>query len=104
MQNQLKREDNKMLRQQNESLKANHQALEAALLNKTCPSCGGLILPREKTLQTENLLLENARLKDELFHATEYLKGDSGKAPMPMPDDYSQLAAYLDINGSTSSL
>ncbi|KAM0908345.1 hypothetical protein ACQ4PT_015532 [Festuca glaucescens] len=102
--NQLKREDNKMLRQQNESLKANHQALKAALLNKTCPTCGGLMLPREKTLEMENLLLENARLKDELFHLTDYLKGVSGKAPMPMPGGYGQLAANLDINGSTSNL
>uniref|UniRef100_A0ACD5ZXY9 Uncharacterized protein n=1 Tax=Avena sativa TaxID=4498 RepID=A0ACD5ZXY9_AVESA len=100
--NQLEKNENKALREENEALKAEHQAIKAALLTKACPTCGGQMVPREETPETQRLLMENARLKDLLFHKTSLLSQVSGKAPMPMPmpvpGSYGQLAADLDIN------
>ena len=55
-----------MLREENEELKAEHQSLRAVLLKKGCPTCGGPVVPREKTPEIQHLILENARLKDEV--------------------------------------
>uniref|UniRef100_A0ACD5W8J0 Uncharacterized protein n=1 Tax=Avena sativa TaxID=4498 RepID=A0ACD5W8J0_AVESA len=85
--NQLEKNENKALREENEALKAEQQAIKAALLKKSCPTCRGPMVPREKSSETQRLLMENARLKDELFHKT-----------MPRRYDRQQLAADLDIN------
>ncbi|KAM0908344.1 hypothetical protein ACQ4PT_015531 [Festuca glaucescens] len=101
--NQLDKENNKMLREENEALQAEHEAVNAALLKKICPTCGGPMVPRKVSPEIQRLLLENTKLQQEIIHVREVVKDTFRKAKMPMPGSYSQLAADLDINGSTSS-
>ena len=87
MQGQLEKEENKMLRGENEALKAEHHVIKAALLNKACPTCGGPMVPREVSVEKQRLFLENVSLREQVFHKTSFLNLVSGKAPMAMPGD-----------------
>jgi homeobox-leucine zipper protein len=102
MQNQHGKENNKMLREENEALQAEHEAINAALLKKICPTCGGPMVPRKVSPEIQRLLQENVKLQEEMLHVREVLEA-SRKAKKPMPGSYSQLAADLDINDSSSS-
>ncbi|XP_026663260.2 homeobox-leucine zipper protein ROC3 [Phoenix dactylifera] len=60
------RQDNVLLRAENESLKNENFRLQAAIRNVVCPNCGGPAILGEMSFDEQHLRIENARLKDEL--------------------------------------
>ena len=56
-----------MLRAENESLKTENYRLQATLRNIVCPSCGGPAVLGEIGYDEQQLRIENARLKEEVY-------------------------------------
>lgn len=63
---QQDRQDNVILRAENESLKNENCRLQAAIRNVVCPNCGGPAILGEISFDEQHLRIENARLKEEL--------------------------------------
>ncbi|KAM3314552.1 hypothetical protein ACQJBY_033401 [Aegilops geniculata] len=59
---------------ENEKLKTERQAITLAIENKTCLKCRGVMVQTQHTSEFQRLYTENMRLKEELLHATAYLK------------------------------
>lgn len=58
-----------ILRAENDSLKNENYRLQAALRSIICPNCGGpCMMGAEMGLDEQQLRLENARLREEVFH------------------------------------
>ncbi|XP_062073524.1 homeobox-leucine zipper protein HDG5 [Humulus lupulus] len=66
MKAQQDRNDNQILRAENETLKSENFQLQAALRNVSCPNCGGPAMIGDMGLDEQQLRLENARLREEL--------------------------------------
>ncbi|KAL3649618.1 hypothetical protein CASFOL_006021 [Castilleja foliolosa] len=66
MKAQHDRQDNVVLRSENESLKNDNYRLQAALSNIVCPNCGGPAMLGEMGYDEQQVRIENARLKAEL--------------------------------------
>lgn len=56
-----------VLRAENESLKNDNFRLQAAIRNVVCPNCGGPAILGEISFDEQQLRIENARLKDEVY-------------------------------------
>ncbi|KAI8021261.1 Homeobox-leucine zipper protein ROC3 [Camellia lanceoleosa] len=65
MKAQQDRQDNVILRAENENLKNENYRLQAALRCIICPNCGGPAMLGEMGYDEQQLRLENARLKEE---------------------------------------
>lgn len=65
---QQDRADNAILRVENESLKGENFRLQSALRNIACPNCGGPAVLGEISFDEQHLRIENARLKEEVWH------------------------------------
>ncbi|KAI8530510.1 hypothetical protein RHMOL_Rhmol11G0064700 [Rhododendron molle] len=65
MKAQQDRQDNVVLRQENDNLKTENYRLQAALRSIMCPNCGGPAMLGDMAYDEQQLRLENARLKDE---------------------------------------
>lgn len=87
MQNQIRRQDSKVIQAENELLRAENLAFREAILKKTCLTCGGPTVPAEEKPEQLRLRMENARLKDELLRASTILNDLSctAVAHLPMP-------------------
>ncbi|KAL6985734.1 hypothetical protein U1Q18_019107 [Sarracenia purpurea var. burkii] len=66
MKAQQDRQDNVILRAENENLKNENYRLQAALRCIICPNCGGPAMLGEMGYDEQQLRLENARLKEEV--------------------------------------
>lgn len=64
---QQDRQDNVLLRAENESLKNENFRLQAAIRNVVCPNCGGPAILGEMSFDEQHLRIENARLKEEVI-------------------------------------
>ena len=70
----MQRRETKDLRVENQMLKAEKEAITSAMKNKTCLKCEGEMVQTQDTSERQRLYAENMRLKEELLHATAYLK------------------------------
>ncbi|CAM9003522.1 unnamed protein product [Rhodiola kirilowii] len=97
MKAQHDRQDNVMLRQENENLMNENYRLQAALRNIVCPNCGGPAILNEVGFDEQQLRIENARLKEELERVCNLASNYSGR-PVGLPP--SVLAPSLDLEMS----
>ncbi|VAH88683.1 unnamed protein product [Triticum turgidum subsp. durum] len=70
---------------ENEKLKTERQAIMLAMQNKTCLKCRGVMVQTQHTSEFQRLYTENMRLKEELLHATAYLKEGLRRNGMWLP-------------------
>ncbi|VAH58099.1 unnamed protein product [Triticum turgidum subsp. durum] len=70
---------------ENERLKTERQAIMLAMQNKTCLKCRGVMVQTQDTSEHQRLYTENMRLKEELLHATAYLKEGLRRNGMSLP-------------------
>lgn len=66
-------QSNKAVQKKNAALMAENVSLRQAILNKSCFSCGGLTEPADLHSEHQRLLMENARLRDEIMRAKALL-------------------------------
>ncbi|XP_044972168.1 homeobox-leucine zipper protein ROC4-like [Hordeum vulgare subsp. vulgare] len=66
--------DTKNLQGENQMLNNENQAIKWVVQNNTCLKCAGVMLQTQDTSEHQRLCTENMRLKEELRHATAYLK------------------------------
>lgn len=70
MKAQHERQDNTVLRAENEKLKAENFALRDAVRNVSCPNCGGPANLAEMSFDEQQLRIENVRLREEIDRIT----------------------------------
>ncbi|KAI3723126.1 hypothetical protein L2E82_34490 [Cichorium intybus] len=89
MKTQTDRHDNIILKQENENLRLENIAMKEALRNTICKKCGGPTFQVDRSTVEQNLMIENARLKEELSRITRVIRQLSGKPssslPSPLP-------------------
>ncbi|KAK7308817.1 hypothetical protein RJT34_05075 [Clitoria ternatea] len=71
MKTQQERIENAILKAENERLGAENNRYKEALINATCPNCGGSAAHGEMSLDDELLKIENARLRIEIERISE---------------------------------
>ncbi|KAL1211480.1 Homeobox-leucine zipper protein HDG8 [Cardamine amara subsp. amara] len=73
---------NMFLREENEKLQCENEAMLEALKNVICPTCGGPPVGiEERECNLQNLRLENARLKDEYGKISNFVSKHTPKRP-----------------------
>ncbi|MCO5614870.1 hypothetical protein L7F22_069155 [Adiantum nelumboides] len=81
------RQDNSVLRKENEKLKAENFALRDAVRNVSCPNCGGPSNLAEMSFEEQQLRIENVRLREEIERITamaaKYIGGGGRQAQLP---------------------
>ncbi|MCO5587226.1 hypothetical protein L7F22_041173 [Adiantum nelumboides] len=81
------RQDNSVLRKENEKLKAENFALRDAVRNVSCPNCGGPANLAEMSFEEQQLRIENVRLREEIERITamaaKYVGGGGRQAQLP---------------------
>ncbi|KAK6135309.1 hypothetical protein DH2020_030951 [Rehmannia glutinosa] len=86
-QTQLERHENSILKQENDKLRIENIAMKEAMRSPMCENCGCPAILGEVPIEQHHLMIENARLKDELNRlgilATKFLGRPNG--PMPPP-------------------
>ncbi|XP_051142523.1 homeobox-leucine zipper protein HDG1-like isoform X2 [Andrographis paniculata] len=92
MKTQLERHENSILKQENDKLRIENLAMKEAMRNPMCDNCGSPAILGEVPMEQHHLMIENARLKDELSRlsilAGKFLGRNSGSpmsAAMAMP-------------------
>lgn len=70
MKAQHERQDNSVLRAENEKLKAENFALRDAVRHVSCPNCGGPANLAEMSFEEQQLRIENVRLREEIERIT----------------------------------
>uniref|UniRef100_A0A8R7RFA4 Homeobox domain-containing protein n=1 Tax=Triticum urartu TaxID=4572 RepID=A0A8R7RFA4_TRIUA len=70
---------------ENERLKTERQAIMLAMQNKTSLKCRRVMVQTQDTSERQRLYTENMRLKEELLHATAYLKEGLRRNGMSLP-------------------
>ncbi|KAL6556977.1 hypothetical protein OROHE_006853 [Orobanche hederae] len=101
MKAQQDRQDNVVLRTENESLKNDNYRLQAALRNIVCPNCGGPAMLGEMAYDEQHLRIENARLKEELDRVCCLVTQCTGKLMTQAMGPNSLIAPSLDLNMSS---
>ncbi|KAL7613233.1 hypothetical protein Lser_V15G09333 [Lactuca serriola] len=76
---QTDRHENKILREENDNLRLENIAMKEALRKTVCKNCGGPILQVDRSIHEGNLMIENARLKEELTRITSLIRQLSGR-------------------------
>ncbi|KAL0400786.1 UNVERIFIED_CONTAM: Homeobox-leucine zipper protein ROC4 [Sesamum latifolium] len=66
MKTQLERHENSILKQENDKLRIENIAMKEAMRNPICENCGSPAILGEVPIEQHHLMIENARLKDEL--------------------------------------
>ncbi|KAL2233095.1 homeobox-leucine zipper protein HDG5 isoform X2 [Sesamum indicum] len=100
MKAQQDRQDNVVLRAENESLKNENYRLQATLRNIVCPNCGGPAMMGEMGYDEQQLRIENARLKEELERMCCLVSQYTGR-PMPGMGPPPLLPTSLDLDVSS---
>ena len=70
---------------ENERLKTERQAIMLAMQNKTYLKCRKVMVQTQDTSERQRLYTKNMRLKEELLHATAYLKEGIRQNGMSLP-------------------
>lgn len=82
---QLERHENSILKQENDKLRIENLAMKEAVRNPICDNCGSPAILGEISMEQHHLMIENARLKDELSRlsilASKFFGGNSGSMP-----------------------
>ncbi|MCO5577087.1 hypothetical protein L7F22_030909 [Adiantum nelumboides] len=79
------RQDNGVLRAENEKLKVENFALRDAVRNVSCPSCAGPATLAEMSYDEQQLRIENMRLREEIDRITAMAAKYIGRQMPPMP-------------------
>lgn len=66
LQAQHERQENSILKAENEKLQAENSRYREALASATCPNCGGPAAIGEMSFDEQHLRIENARLREEV--------------------------------------
>lgn len=82
MKAQQDRQENVVLRAENESLKTENYRLQATLRNVVCPNCGGPAVLGEMGYDEQQLRIENARLKEEFERVCCLVSQYNGRSSM----------------------
>ncbi|KAG1362009.1 Homeobox-leucine zipper protein ROC3 [Cocos nucifera] len=98
MKAQQDRQDNVVLRAENESLKNDNFRLQAAIRNVVCPNCGGPAILGEMSFDEQHLRIENARLKEELERLSCITSRYGSRAVQPLGPAPSLLPPSLDLH------
>ncbi|GAB2296415.1 hypothetical protein Dimus_030535 [Dionaea muscipula] len=102
MKAQHDRQDNVILRAENDTLKNENYRLQAVMRSLICPSCGGQPILGEVVFDEQQLQIENARLKEELDRLCSLASRYSGRSlPSMGPPPF--LAPSLDLDMSIYS-
>ncbi|KAI3902836.1 hypothetical protein MKW92_006762 [Papaver armeniacum] len=103
MQAQIQRDENLILRQENDKLRASNMYIREAIRNTMCNNCGGAREPDEVSLREQNLRVENARLREELNRVSartgKFFGRPGSSLGDPLPPPSIQLNAGFDLNG-----
>ncbi|XP_051114581.1 homeobox-leucine zipper protein ROC3-like [Andrographis paniculata] len=93
---QQDRQDNVVLRAENENMKKENYRLQVALRNISCPNCGGPAMLGEMGYDEQQLRIENARLKEELDRVCCLVAPYADRPPNPLLESSLDLdmAAY----------
>ncbi|KAG6521993.1 hypothetical protein ZIOFF_019127 [Zingiber officinale] len=81
--NQLEREENQRLKEENELLLSDNLKLKEALNSACCPNCGGLPSLGEISIDEQQLLAENSRLRDQIERVTAMVAKRTGAQLIP---------------------
>ncbi|XP_042439319.1 homeobox-leucine zipper protein ROC2-like isoform X1 [Zingiber officinale] len=88
MMNQLEREENQRLREENDLLLSDNLKLKEALNSACCPNCGGPPSLGEISIDEQQLLAENSRLRKQIERITAMVAKRTGV----------QLIPFLELN------
>ncbi|KAK4486537.1 hypothetical protein RD792_009221 [Penstemon davidsonii] len=91
MKAQQDRQDNVVLRAENDSLKNENYRLQSALRNIVCPNCGGPAMLGEMGYDEQQLRIENARLKEEFERVCCLVTQYTGRPMQPTAGPSSSL-------------
>lgn len=101
MKTQLERHENSILKQENDKLRIENIAMKDAMRSPMCDNCGSPAILGEVPIEQHHLMIENARLKDELTRlrhlATKFLGRNNGSTPPIMSN--SKLDLSVGRNG-----
>ncbi|KAF5935903.1 hypothetical protein HYC85_027032 [Camellia sinensis] len=100
MKAQQDRQDNVILRAENENLKNENYRLQAALRCIICPNCGGPAMLGEIGYDEQQLRLDNARLKEEVFERVCCLASRYSGRPIQSMGPVPLLPPSLDLDMS----
>ncbi|KAG8381359.1 hypothetical protein BUALT_Bualt06G0114100 [Buddleja alternifolia] len=102
MKTQIERHENSILKQENDKLRIENIAMKEAMRNPTCDNCGNPAILGEVPIEQHHLMIENARLKDELNRlgvlASKFLGRTTNGSTPPMGCN-SQLDLAVGRNG-----
>ncbi|KHN30455.1 Homeobox-leucine zipper protein PROTODERMAL FACTOR 2 [Glycine soja] len=90
MKTQHERNENAILKAENEKLRAENSRYKEALTNATCPNCGGPAALGEMSFDEQHLRIENARLREEIDRISGIAAKYVGK---PVTSSYSNLSS-----------
>ncbi|KAG4972744.1 hypothetical protein JHK87_029565 [Glycine soja] len=90
MKTQHERNENAILKTENEKLRAENNRYKEALSNATCPNCGGSAALGEMSFDEQHLRIENARLREEIDRISGIAAKYVGK---PVTSSYSNLSS-----------
>ncbi|KAL2349515.1 hypothetical protein Fmac_003515 [Flemingia macrophylla] len=89
MKAQHERNENAILKAENEKLRAENNRYKEALTNASCPNCGGPAALGEMSFDEQHLRIENARLREEIDRISGIASKYVGK---PVTSSYSNLS------------
>ncbi|KAL0299492.1 UNVERIFIED_CONTAM: Homeobox-leucine zipper protein HDG1 [Sesamum radiatum] len=92
MKTQLERHENSILKQENDKLRIENIAMKEAMRNPICENCGSPAILGEVPIEQHHLMIENARLKDELSRlgilANKFLTRNGGSMSPMVPNAF----------------
>ncbi|OWM77662.1 homeobox-leucine zipper protein MERISTEM L1-like [Punica granatum] len=91
MKAQHERQENSVLKAENEKLQVENSRYREALANATCPNCGGPAALGEMSFDEQHLRIENARLREEI----DRISGIAAKYVGKPLTSYSQLSPHM---------
>lgn len=98
MKAQQDRQDNVILRAENETFKNENYRLQALMRSLICPNCGGQPMIGEVAFDEQQLRIENARLKEELDRLCSIASRYCGRPLPSMGPPPSLLPPSLDLD------
>ncbi|XP_012850835.1 PREDICTED: homeobox-leucine zipper protein ROC2-like [Erythranthe guttata] len=102
MKAQHEHQENTNLRNENEKLRAENMRYKEVLSNASCSTCCGPTPIRETSFQEQQLVIENARLRQEIDHISAITSKYLGKPVTCMTDNPSSSSARRLVSFGTS--
>ncbi|KAL1555077.1 homeobox-leucine zipper protein ANTHOCYANINLESS 2-like isoform X2 [Salvia divinorum] len=87
MKTQLERHENSILKQENDKLRIENIAMKEAMRSPMCENCGSPAILGDVPIEQHHLMIENARLKDELsrlHHLGDKFLGRTNGCMLPL--------------------